>query len=589
MQLFKIKYKLFFFAISQVIMAIVLLSLVVIYTEKDNYNKQAIKELTTLGDFIGVSAEFLILFEQYKEIAENLNKKMDRGKVDAIWVLVNDSVVASYVVDSALSPPSKLSYAGFYNDDGIYSKSPIKSGDKIIGDVVIQANLKELDAFLSSLTQRIVFISLLILALIVLVVFIIQTSISGPIAKLYSTASEIQKGNLKARVNVKSKDEIGQLSDVFNQMVEKILYEKDMSDMVLLNRNRFFANLGALTRDQVHELKNALELLSSFKQENIKGKEALRKVEIKSMELLNVVDDVLRITSKENDSLIFREGEIDVDELFDVVLNEYNLLSVELRNSVLIDHGMSGFLNGDFERLKNLVLFPIHSANRMQQGLVSKLKVSGSNSELIFNFSGGFNKKLSSYYYNLYIHFKDRINGHFEPGYSSLEEEVFFRTILHYNGKLNFTDGEENNFSISIRLPEKNTNDEMVDFSNLSILIIEPSTDQSAKLAESILKYGANVQVGGTGDDLHDFLKYNPTKYDLVISEVDLPLMSCFEAFKKLKEGEGIIPQYIILTTSNATNTLGQQAKELGVKKVLYKPFSTDSLITAINELAIPR
>ncbi len=53
--------------------------------------------------------------------------------------------------------------------------------------------------------------------------FIFSAAISGPIAKLSQAARAIIEGDLTRRVNIKSKDEIGQLADSFNKMVESLL------------------------------------------------------------------------------------------------------------------------------------------------------------------------------------------------------------------------------------------------------------------------------------------------------------------------------------------------------------------------------
>ena len=157
----------------------------------------------------------------------------------------------------------------------------IISEGESIGEVVVKGNLLQLNESLSNLYNRMIFITLIILGLITLLVFILQSSISRPISALSKTAKDIQNGNLKARVVANSKDEISELGNVFNEMVEQIVYEKEMSDLVLLTRNKFFSSIGQLTRDKVELLKLEFEDLKL----NLNNNPALQKLEIHSEEL----------------------------------------------------------------------------------------------------------------------------------------------------------------------------------------------------------------------------------------------------------------------------------------------------------------
>ena len=67
----------------------------------------------------------------------------------------------------------------------------------------------------------------MILGIAVLVVgilmsLLLSTSITKPISKLKSAATEIGKGKLDTKIDVKSKDEIGDLASSFKQMTRDL-------------------------------------------------------------------------------------------------------------------------------------------------------------------------------------------------------------------------------------------------------------------------------------------------------------------------------------------------------------------------------
>ena len=70
--------------------------------------------------------------------------------------------------------------------------------------------------------QLILIISGLAIFLALFVGMVIDKQISNPINKLRDMAVKIGKGNLDTKIDIGSNDEIGELSDEFNKMVEKL-------------------------------------------------------------------------------------------------------------------------------------------------------------------------------------------------------------------------------------------------------------------------------------------------------------------------------------------------------------------------------
>ncbi|ODS36297.1 MAG: hypothetical protein A7316_10145 [Candidatus Altiarchaeales archaeon WOR_SM1_86-2] len=62
--------------------------------------------------------------------------------------------------------------------------------------------------------------------LAVLLSIVLARGITGPIEKLTKTADEISKGNLDMEIEIKSKDEIGELSEAFHRMVVSLKFMK---------------------------------------------------------------------------------------------------------------------------------------------------------------------------------------------------------------------------------------------------------------------------------------------------------------------------------------------------------------------------
>jgi len=87
--------------------------------------------------------------------------------------------------------------------------------------LLVEQNTAELFAPVAMLRNWILIISLTITILAITIGLSISKSISVPIEKLTGAVAEISEGNLSAKVQVGSKDQIGQLANSFNKMTKK--------------------------------------------------------------------------------------------------------------------------------------------------------------------------------------------------------------------------------------------------------------------------------------------------------------------------------------------------------------------------------
>jgi two-component system NtrC family sensor kinase len=97
--------------------------------------------------------------------------------------------------------------------------------------------------------------------------YLISLRISVPIKNLASASREVARGNLNARVDVASKDELGELSDTFNTMA-LALKERD-ERLKEFTRNKIMeserlALIGQLSANVAHELNNPLQGIVTY-------------------------------------------------------------------------------------------------------------------------------------------------------------------------------------------------------------------------------------------------------------------------------------------------------------------------------------
>ncbi|MEK6322506.1 MAG: ATP-binding protein [Acidobacteriota bacterium] len=99
---------------------------------------------------------------------------------------------------------------------------------------------------------------LLMLALAIAVV--IGWSFTRPIQKLASAARQVAAGDLDFQVDIKRRDEVGQLAATFNEMIAGLKSKRELEEK--LNNAERQAAIGRLTQAVAHEIRNPLNVIN---------------------------------------------------------------------------------------------------------------------------------------------------------------------------------------------------------------------------------------------------------------------------------------------------------------------------------------
>jgi signal transduction histidine kinase len=121
---------------------------------------------------------------------------------------------------------------------------------------------------------------------------LLATSISNPLGHIVKVIGELEKGNLNARANLISNDEIGVLSGSFDRMAQQL--EKNRSELEDLNRNLEFR-----VAEKTDNLTRAYERLQLSNQNLAVANRELEEVNKKLKEIDKVKSDFISIVSHE--------------------------------------------------------------------------------------------------------------------------------------------------------------------------------------------------------------------------------------------------------------------------------------------------
>ncbi|MBI4844035.1 MAG: HAMP domain-containing protein [Nitrospirae bacterium] len=137
---------------------------------------------------------------------------------------------------------------------------PVVSGDKTMGYINLTLNTEDFSVFLqTSMIRRIVAASI-ILGIGTIVAVFLARRYTKPIEEVVAAAKRVALGDLDQELHTGRKDEIGELSLSFNNMIEKLRREREMAEK--LRKAEHLAGIGQFAQSIAHEIKNPLNFIN---------------------------------------------------------------------------------------------------------------------------------------------------------------------------------------------------------------------------------------------------------------------------------------------------------------------------------------
>lgn len=234
------------FAVVFIVLVMIAITLSGVFIVRffEEYNLKNIE--SRLDSLSSIMLSDLVLYKDIEENADKIFKSVESknqlGFQEEIYVISNNKIIASSSIVHSNLPEEVLEvdllidamankiqrekisninyeYGSLKVMDKIY---PINNGMKNTGYLYLRYDLKETENTLLQ-TKRIIFNSMLIsLSLTLVLAVIISKSVTQPINAITKQAANLATGNFKNFVDVKSDDEIGELSRMFNYMSEQL-------------------------------------------------------------------------------------------------------------------------------------------------------------------------------------------------------------------------------------------------------------------------------------------------------------------------------------------------------------------------------
>ena len=116
-----------------------------------------------------------------------------------------------------------------------------------------------------------------------------------------------------------------------------------------------------------------------------------------------------------------------------------------------------------------------------------------------------------------------------------------------------------------------------------SLLIVDDSVSVRSMLNQLLTQAGHVIDEADDGEEALD--KARLTNYDLILTNVNMPVLDGIELCRELRQMQNFRFTPILIITTESSDKIKQQGKLAGATGWLIKPFDPDKLVNTVSLL----
>lgn len=245
-------------SIITLLMVLIVFSSYSLYSSKNSLEN----ELKLLSKLISKRAASALVWEDPTTVHNSLKELSIKNSINLSCIYNNNKEIYAHYSRSGINKCPKTLKESIRNKEinlnNIQIYNPILFNDSTVGHLIIESNFEDIYNYIYTF---LLFITLLIIPSILFSYIIsnrYKNYIAQPILHLVATTKKIvEERNYSARACKHSNDEIGILTDSFNEMMHEVQSAKSNLEQKVAERT-------ADLRKTLHDLEKALEAKSSF-------------------------------------------------------------------------------------------------------------------------------------------------------------------------------------------------------------------------------------------------------------------------------------------------------------------------------------
>ena len=397
--------------------------------------------------------------------------------------------------------------------------------------------------------------------------------------------------NLEARVQ-KRTEEINDLRHV--------------AEAANANKSHFLANMSHEIRTPLNGLIGMSYLLERESLPD-RAQEMVRKIHSSGQILLSLINDILDFSKIEAGHLVIEQVPLQMDaildELSDVMSEMAHDKGLEFKISSSLSKGAS--LLGDPVRLKQILINLVSNAVKFTaKGAVTlsldaeEENESSTRLRLVVRDTGmGIAKERQADIFNAFT--QAEASTPRQHGGTGLGLAIVSKLVAMMGGDIEVRSelGQGSEFIVRLEFkraqpteqllqPATTTPDNSLRLAGLRVMVVD-DVDLNNTVAREILESeGALVTAYEDGQQALDFLKAHPKDIDLVLMDIQMPVMDGHEATRQIRATPAIADIPVIAMTAGAFTADREKALAAGMTAYISKPFLPDQAIAEVERVA---